>query len=57
MTFRVYFDRSGAPKSRYGYFVDETLETAVLQLEGMTNNGAEYHGIIHALKNAKKYQF
>jgi len=57
MTFRVYFDRGGAPNSRYGYFVEETLETSVLQIEGITNNEAEYHAIINALTIAKKYQF
>jgi ribonuclease HI len=53
MVFHVYVDGSGPPKSRYGYFVEETMEYSVKSLDGMTNNEAEYRAIIDVLTNAK----
>ena len=43
-------DGAGGEKSGYGFFVKETGESFYENKSGLTNNQAEYHAIIAALK-------
>ena len=46
----VYTDGAGGTKSGWGCYVKETQEAVYKQLDGLTNNQAEYLAIIAALK-------
>ncbi len=46
----VYVDGSGGDNSRYGFYIKETGESKCEYLPNMTNNEAEYRGIITALE-------
>ena len=50
MTISVYVDGAGGKKSGYGFFVKETGESFYEEKFGITNNQAEFHAIIAALK-------
>ena len=50
MTVSVYVDGGGGEKSGFGFFVKETGESFYEEKSGLTNNQAEYHAIIAALK-------
>ena len=50
MTLSIYVDGSGGENSGYGYFIKETGESFYEKRQGITNNQAEYLGIISALK-------
>ena len=50
MTLSIYVDGSGGENSGYGYFIKETGESFYEKRQGITNNQAEYLGIIFALK-------
>lgn len=50
MALSIYVDGSGGESSGYGYFVKETGESFYEKKQGITNNQAEYLGIIAALK-------
>ena len=50
MTISVYVDGAGGKKSGYGFFVKETGESFYEEKLGITNNQAEFHAIITALK-------
>ena len=50
MEVSVYVDGAGGEKSGYGFFIKETGESFYKDKSGLTNNQAEYHGIIIALK-------
>lgn len=50
MELSVYVDGSGGDKAGYGYFVKETGESFHEKKPGITNNQAEYLGIISALE-------
>jgi len=50
MTASVYVDGAGGEKSGFGFFVKETGESFYEEKSGLTNNQAEYHAIIAALK-------
>ena len=50
MELSVYVDGSGGDNSGYGYFVKETGESFYEKRPGITNNQAEYLGIISALE-------
>ena len=50
MTISVYVDGAGGKKSGYGFFVKETGESFYEEKLGITNNQAEFHAIIAALK-------
>jgi ribonuclease HI len=50
MELSVYVDGSGGDNSGYGYFVKETGESFYEKKTGITNNQAEYLGIIAALE-------
>jgi len=50
MTVSVYVDGAGGEKSGFGFFVKETGESFYEEKSGLTNNQAEYHAIIAALK-------
>ena len=50
MEVSVYVDGSGGEKSGYGFFIKETGESFYEEKLGITNNQAEYHAIIVALK-------
>ena len=50
MELSVYVDGSGGDNSGYGYFVKETGESFYEKKLGITNNQAEYLGIISALE-------
>ncbi len=50
MELSVYVDGSGGDNSGYGYFVKETGESFYEKKSGITNNQAEYLGIISALE-------
>ena len=51
MVLHIYVDGSGSPYFKYGYFIDETGESHMEHLEGISNNEAEYLAIIAALNN------
>lgn len=46
MTLHIYVDGSGAPKGKYGYFVEETGKSYVHKDDSITNNEAEYLAIL-----------
>jgi ribonuclease HI len=46
MTLHIYVDGSGAPKGKYGYFVEETGKSFVQKDDSITNNEAEYLAIL-----------
>jgi ribonuclease HI len=50
MEVSVYVDGAGGEKSGYGFFIKETGESFYKHKSGLTNNQAEYHAIIAALK-------
>ena len=50
MEISVYVDGAGGEKSGYGFFIKETGESFYENKSGLTNNQAEYHAIIAALK-------
>ena len=50
MELSVYVDGSGGDNAGYGYFVKETGESFYEKQAGITNNQAEYLGIISALE-------
>ena len=50
MEISVYVDGAGGEKSGYGFFIKETGESFYENKSGLTNNQAEYHAIIIALK-------
>ena len=50
MEVSIYVDGAGGEKSGYGFFVKETGESFYENKSGLTNNQAEYHAIIAALK-------
>ena len=50
MEISVYVDGAGGEKSGYGFFIKETGESFYEVKSGLTNNQAEYHAIITALK-------
>ena len=50
MEISVYVDGSGGKKSGYGFFIKETGESFYEEKFGITNNQAEFHAIIAALK-------
>ncbi|MBM3903929.1 MAG: reverse transcriptase-like protein [Thaumarchaeota archaeon] len=50
MELSVYVDGSGGDNAGYGYFVKETGESFYEKKPGITNNQAEYLGIIAALE-------
>lgn len=50
MTISVYVDGSGGPNSGYGFFVKESGKSYYEKKPDLTNNQAEYHAIISALK-------
>ena len=50
MITNIYVDGSGGAKSGYGFFVKETGESFFEEKPGITNNQAEFHAIIAALK-------
>ncbi len=50
MTASVYVDGAGGEKPGFGFFVKETGESFYEEKSGLTNNQAEYHAIIAALK-------
>ncbi len=50
MTLTIYVDGSGGPSSGYGYFIKETNDSFYEKKPDLTNNQAEYHAIISALK-------
>ena len=50
MTISIYVDGGGGEDSGYGYFVKETGESYYEKKPNITNNQAEYHAIITALK-------
>ena len=50
MTISVYVDGSGGSNSGYGYFVRETGDSFYEKQPNLTNNQAEYMGVISALK-------
>ena len=50
MNISVYVDGAGGEKSGYGFFIKETGESFYENKSGLTNNQAEYHAIIAALK-------
>ena len=50
MEISVYVDGAGGEKSGYGFFFKETGESFYENKSGLTNNQAEYHAIIAALK-------
>ena len=50
MEISVYVDGAGGEKSGYGFFIKETGESFYENKSELTNNQAEYHAIIAALK-------
>jgi len=50
MTINIYVDGSGGGNSGYGFYVKETGDSVYLKKPNITNNQAEYHAIIEALK-------
>ena len=46
MTLHIYVDGFGAPKGKYGYFVEETGKSAIYYNDSSTNNEAEYLAIL-----------
>ncbi len=50
MALSIYVDGSGGENSGYGYFVKETGESFYEKKQGITNNQAEYLGILSVLK-------
>ncbi|NDB50925.1 MAG: reverse transcriptase-like protein [Nitrosopumilaceae archaeon] len=50
MDLSVYVDGSGGDNAGYGYFVKETGDSFYEKKIGITNNQAEYLGIISALE-------
>ena len=50
MTLTIYVDGSGGPNSGYGYFTKETGDSFYEKIPNLTNNQAEYHAVIYALK-------
>ena len=50
MGLSVYVDGSGGPNGGYGFFIKETGESYYEKQPEITNNQAEYMGIISALK-------
>ena len=50
MAVSVYVDGAGGEKSGYGFFIKETGESFYEEKLGITNNQAEFHAIIAALK-------
>lgn len=54
MALSIYVDGSGGENSGYGYFVKETGESFYEKKQGITNNQAEYLGIISVLTKFAK---
>ena len=50
MEISIYVDGAGGENSGYGFFIKETGESFYENKSGLTNNQAEYHAIIIALK-------
>ncbi len=50
MAVSIYVDGAGGPNSGYGYYVKETGESFYEKKPDITNNQAEYLGMISALK-------
>ena len=50
MEISVYVDGADGKKADYGFFIKETGESFYENKSGLTNNQAEYHAIIAALK-------
>ena len=50
MEISIYVDGAGGENSGYGFFIKETGESFYENKSGLTNNQAEYHAIIAALK-------
>ena len=50
MITHIYVDGAGGEKSGFGFFVKESGESFYENKPGLTNNQAEYHAIIAALK-------
>ncbi|MBM3906420.1 MAG: ribonuclease HI, partial [Thaumarchaeota archaeon] len=50
MELSAFVDGSGGDNSGYGYFIKETGESFYEKKPGITNNQAEYLGIISVLE-------
>tara|TARA_Y100001938_G_scaffold138616_1_gene204391 strand:- start:339 stop:695 length:357 start_codon:yes stop_codon:yes gene_type:complete len=50
MEVNIFVDGAGGENSGYGFFVKETGESFYEKKSELTNNQAEYHAIISALK-------
>jgi ribonuclease HI len=50
MILSIFVDGSGGPDSGFGFFVKETSESFYKKEPNITNNQAEYMGIISALR-------